>query len=279
MNSWADGINNALIYIEKNLTENLNISDIAAAAYTSPFHFQRIFGTMCGITVGEYIRSRRLTQAAEELSAGNKRIIDIALKYGYESQDSFSRAFRKFHGITPSTAREKGAKLKVFAPLKIKLILEGGTMLEYKIVKKAAFTVMGKSRRFTFENNYGEIPKFWEEHLKSEERELICGMFGLCIDSTEQDFEYIICDNYIPQNEIPNGCVTRTIPAGTWAIFPVKGELPESLQNINTRIWNEWLPNCREYKLAGNYNIEMYTAPSENPAETYSEIWVPIEHI
>ena len=279
MTSWSEGIQSAISYIEDNITERLAISDIAAKAYVSEYHFQRIFHILCGFTVGEYIRNRRLTIAAQELSSTDSKVIDIALKYGYDSPDSFARAFVRFHGVSPSAAKEKGAKLNSFAPLRIKLTLEGGSMIEYRIVEKAAFTIMGKAKRFSFENSYKEIPKYWDEHMKSGENNIVCGMYGICFDGDKEGFEYFIADNYIPWNEVPDGYVTRTIPQGTWAVFPCRGELPDALQKVNTKIWNEWLPNCKNYKLAGNYNIEMYTPPCENPKDTYSEIWVPVEKI
>ena len=136
MNGWAEGIQSAIQYIEDNLTEELEIEDIAAKAYVSAFYFQKIFSCLCGFTVGEYIRNRRLTLAAQELSADGAKVIDVAMKYGYDSPDSFTRAFTKFHGISPSAAKEKGAELKAFAPLRIKLTLEGGTTMEYKSLKK-----------------------------------------------------------------------------------------------------------------------------------------------
>lgn len=273
MNGWAEGIQEAIRYIEDNLTEELDINDISAKAYVSSFHFQRIFSALCGFTVGEYIRNRRLTLAGEELSHSSERVIDIAVKYGYDSQDSFSRAFTKFHGISPSAAKEKGAQLKSFAPLKIKLTLEGGTMMEYRIEEKAAFTIMGKSRRFNTETSYGEIPKFWAEHYKTGGGEIIKGMFGACMDSDGKNFDYLIADMYFPWNKVPDDCVTRVIPAGTWAVFPYKGKCPEALQSVNTKIWNEWLPNCREYKLSGNYSLEVYFS------EESGAIWVPVEKV
>lgn len=279
MSTWAEGIQSAIEYMEENLTEELEVRDIAAKAYVSEFHFQRIFTTLCGFTVAEYIRNRRLTLAAQELSRGETKVIDIALKYGYESPDSFARAFMKFHGITPSAAREKGAKLQSFAPVKIKLTLEGGTMMDYKIVEKAAFTVMGRLRSFDTDTSYDQIPKFWQEHMQSEDNKVVCGMYGICIDSDGKNFEYLIADNYIPWNEVPKGYVTKVIPAGTWAVFPCRGALPKALQEVNTKIWNEWLPNCKDYRLGGNYNVEMYTPPCENPEESYNEIWIPVEKI
>lgn len=276
MNGWAEGIQSAVQYIEDNLTEDLQIGDIAAKACVSPFHFQRIFSALCGFTVGEYIRNRRLTFAAQELSVDNAKVIDIAVKYGYDSPDSFARAFTKFHGISPSAAKEKGANLKSFAPVRIKLRLEGGTMMEYKIVKKEAFTVMGKSRMFNADTSHIEIPNFWQEHFQEGENKIVCGMYGVCLNGDGKDFEYLIADNYNPCDEVPEGYATTFIPAGTWAIFPCN---PRDLQTVNTKIWSEWLPNCKEYKLSGNYDIEMYTPPHENPEDNYSEIWIPVEKI
>lgn len=278
MNNWAEGIGSAIRYIEDNLAGELDIADIAAQAYVSAFHFQRIFSVLCGMTVGEYIRARRLTLAAQELSRGDIRVIDAAVKYGYDSPDSFARAFTRFHGITPSAAKEKGAELKSYAPLKIRLTLEGGSMMDYRIEEKAQFTVMGVSRKFNSETSYQEIPKFWEEHFRNGGGEKIKGMYGVCIDSVDNganamEFDYLIADNYMPCQEIPEGCVTRVIPAGTWAVFPCS---VKTLQDVNTKIWNEWLPNCKDYKLAGNYNIEMYTEMCDDPAKQYSEIWVPV---
>lgn len=276
MNGWAEGIQSAVDYIEENLTEELDIEDIAAKAYVSPFHFQRIFSVLCGMTVGDYIRCRRLTLAAQELSSSDIKVIDAAVKYGYDSPDSFARAFTKFHGISPSAAKERGASLKAFAPLRIKLTLEGGNFMEYRIVEKASFTVMGKSRSFNSDTSYREIPKFWQEHMTSGGNRKICGQFGICLDGDGKNFDYLIADIYKPWEEVPEGCITRVIPEGTWAVFPCRGALPKALQDVNTQIWSEWLPNCRDYKLGGNYDIEMYTKPADDPKDNYCEIWVPV---
>ena len=270
MNGLVEGLQSAIQYIEDNLTEELQITDIAAKAYVSAFHFQKIFGVLCGFTVGEYIRMRRLTCAAQELSAEDAKVIDIAVKYGYDSPDSFTRAFTKFHGISPSAAKEKGAHLRAFAPLRIKLTLEGGNMLEYKIVEKEQFTVMGRSRMFSTDTSYQEIPKFWEEHYREGGGEKVRGVFGVCLDSDGKNFDYLIADLYMPWNEIPEGYTTRVIPAGTWAVFPYRGECPKALQDVNTKIWSEWVPNCKEYKLSGNYNLEVYLD------KEFGEIWVPV---
>ena len=276
MADLREDIQNALTYIEKNLTEALEVKDIAKQAFLSVFYFQRIFGVMCGIGVGEYIRRRRLTLAGEELAGSDFKVIDIAAKYGYNSPDSFNRAFHRFHGISPSSARKPGAKLVRFAPITIKPVLECGTMMEYRIVEKPQFTVMGVSRKFHPETSYQQIPEYWTEMFGQPDFSLM-GVYGICIDDngTDGEFEYWIADNYIPWKEIPAGCKAKIIPSGTWAVFPCK---LKTLQDTNTRMWQEWLPNCREYKLSGSYNLEVY-GPSceEDQGETYVELWLPVE--
>ena len=280
MSDWTTGICSALAYMEEHLTEELNIADVARRAYVSSFHFQRMFSALCGISVGEYIRNRRMTLAAEDLLNTDEKIIDIAMKYGYDSSDSFARAFQRFHGILPSHARRGSNSLRAYAPIIIQLTMKGGHMMEYRIAEKPAFTVMGIKRMFNDDTSYQEIPRFWQEVMRSPNKP-VCGMYGVCMDLTENEgeFEYLIADNYVPWEEIPEDCEARTIPASLWAVFPCRGSLPETLQDVNTRMWSEWLPACKSYRLAGNYNIEMYAPPAEKPEDTYSEIWLPVEKI
>lgn len=271
MKSWAKNIENSIKYIEDNLTNELCISQIAARAYISPFYFQKIFRVLCGFTVGEYIRQRRLSLAAEELASSDIKVIDVAIKYGYDSPDSFSRAFTRFHGISPSAAKSKGVTIKSFGPVKINLKSKGSTVMDYKIVEKAAFTIVGIGRKFDCDTSYVEVPKFWDEHYENGGKEIIGGMFGACIDGDGQSFDYLIADIYFPWNEVPKGCVTKTFEAGLWAAFPYHGQCPEALQAVNTKIWSEWLPNCKEYTLAANYNLEVYFD------DLNGEIWIPVK--
>ncbi len=274
MKGWIEGIQDSIDYIEKNLPEELSIEDIARKAVLSPFYYQRIFGALCGMTVGEYIRARRMTMAAQELSCSDRKVIDIAMKYGYDSPDSFTKAFQRFHGITPAQAREPGAKLRSFAPLHIKITLEGGNMLDYRIVEKAPFTIVGIRKRFDTETGYSEIPKFWDE-WKSDMKGL-SGMFGICTDMDGKNFDYWIADLYVPWKDIPEGCEIYQIPGGLWALFTCKGPLPDSLQRVNTQIWSEWLPSLQGYTFAGNYSLEVYMPPEDDPAESVSYICIPL---
>lgn len=278
MVDWTRDIQNVLDYIEAHITDELETKELAKLACISPFYFQRLFSVLCGMGVGEYIRCRRLSLAGEELASTNARVIDVAAKYGYDSPDSFNRAFRRFHGISPSSARKTDASLRAFAPMTIQGKMEERDMLEYKIVEKPQFTLVGLPRMFNSDTSYQEIPKFWDEVMEMENCPLL-GMYGVCIDEDGKNFEYFIADNYIPWQEVPAGCVTRVIPAFTWAVFPCRGPLPQTLQDVNTRIWTQWLPNCKDYRLAANLNLELYAPPAEKPEDTYSEIWLPVEKL
>ncbi len=282
---WVECIGNAIQYVEENMTEELTIDKIAKQALVSPFYFQKGFSMLCGLTVGEYIRQRRLALAGSELVSSNQKIIDIALKYGYDSPDSFTKAFTRFHGVTPSAVRKDGAMIKSFAPLKIKFTLEGGYVMDYKIVEKPAFTVVGVSRRFTYDRAKIEIPMFWSQLYQSGQKNAVCGMYGVNIDDAmgSEDFEYLIADNYNPAQAVAEGLVTKTIPAFTWAVFSCKGPMPFSLQDTNHKIFAEWLPNCKDYEIAAGYCIEMYNDPAQYPNgtqdENYScEMWIPVKH-
>ena len=275
MQNWIEGFQQSIDFIEENLASTLEIENVAQKAALSPFYYQRIFGALCGMTVGEYIRARRMTLAAQELSSGDEKVIDVALKYGYDSPDSFAKAFQRFHGISPSKAREPGAHLRSLAPLHIKISLEGGQMLDYRIVEKAPFTVMGIKRRFNSDTSYQEIPKFWNEW--AADMKGLKGMFGVCLDMDGKNFDYWIADNYAPWDDIPEGCEWTVIPGGLWAQFKCKGPLPDSLQSVNTQIWSEWLPTLKGYSLAGNYSFEVYGPLKEKPEDYESYIWIPLK--
>ena len=274
MQGWIEGFQESIDFIEQNLTEELDIEAIAGKAVLSPFYYQRIFGALCGMTVGEYIRARRMTLAAQELNGKDVKVIDIAVKYGYDSPDSFSKAFQKFHGITPSQAKEPGAPLRSFAPLHIKITMEGGTMMDYRIVEKAPFTIVGVKRPFNSDTSYQEIPKFWDEWLAQGEKRPIMGTFGVCLDMKGKDFDYWIADLYFPWEDIPEGCETRVIPGSAWAQFPCT---IKTLQDTNTKIWSEWLPALQGYSLAGEYDIEVYLPSEEGSDDMKVYIWVPLK--
>lgn len=282
---WSESISRAINYIESHITEELTIADIANQALISPYYFQKVFSMLCGFTVGEYIKKRRLTLAGSELVSTDRKIIDIALDYGYDSPDSFTKAFIRFHGATPTAIRKREAMIKSFAPLTIKFVLTGGYTMDYKIVEKAPFTVVGVSEVFNYDSADIDIPKFWTVFNQSGKNQLIKSMYGVSIDMDMggNQFEYLIADNYDPLNEIPAGFVTQVIPAYTWAVFACKGALASenSMQDIHQRIFSEWLPQNRDYEIAAGYHVEMYSNPADynkgiEDEVYYSEIWIPV---
>ena len=280
---WMKAIGDAVDYIETHILEDIDTDTVARHVCISPFYFQKGFSMLCGYTVTEYIRSRRLALASVELMAGNVKIIDLALKYGYDSPDSFTRAFTRFHGITPSMARKEGVMLKSFAPLKLTISLKGGYMMDYRITRKESFTVLGFSRTFDYENASRDIPAFWQEHYAQGRNRYAGGMYGVNIDCFmgHENFEYLIADLYNPAMDIPEGFVVKTIPAFTWAVFPCIGPMPDTGRDLNGRIFSEWLPALKEYEFAAGYCIEMYDSPDKYPEGTSDvnyrmEIWIPI---
>lgn len=281
---WIRDMGEAIDYIEDNLTNEIEAEEAAKRLNVSAFYFQKAFALLCGCTFGEYVRNRRLTLAGGELVASDARIIDIAVKYGYDSPDSFTKAFTRFHGSTPLAVRKEGKTVKSYAPLKIKLTLEGGNIMEYRIMEKEAFSVVGVARRFSFETCTKTIPEFWTEFCKMDASKKICAMYGICLDEDDKakDFEYLIADDYSPWKEIPEGCVTRSFEKQSWAVFPCRGAMPNALQSTNAKIFSEWIPNCKDYELTSNVTVELYSDPSDFPKGNqdenyYTEIWIPVK--
>ena len=281
---WMAIIGDSVQYIEDHITEDVTADEVAKAVGVSTFYFQKGFSMLCGFSPAEYIRNRRLALAGNDLLITDDKIIDIAMKYGYDSPDSFTKAFTRFHGISPSSVRKDGSLLKTFAPLKLRISLEGGYLMDYKIVKKDAFTVIANAKEFSYEGAKESVPQFWQEHYQTGKGKYIMGVYGINIDIEMgmTKFEYLIADPYDMQKELPEGIVTRTIPAFTWAVFPCRGAMPDALQDVNTKIYTEWLPALREYEFAAGYCVEYYDDPAKYEKGTqdenyYCEIWIPVK--
>lgn len=276
-------IGDSIQYIENHLTDDLSVEDVAKHIGVSSFYYQKGFSMLCGFTVTEYIRNRRLALAGNEIVGTDKTIIEIAMKYGYDSPDSFTKAFTRFHGSTPIAVRKGNETLKSFAPLKIKVLLEGGYLMDYRIEKKEAFTVIANAKKFAYERAKEMIPQFWGEHYASGKAQTVCGEFGINVDEMRgmDTFEYLIADTYRGQ-AVPEGFVLRTIPSFCWAVFPCRGAMPTALQDVNTKIFTEWLPAINEYEFAAGYCVEMYDDPRKYAKGTmdenyYCEIWIPVK--
>lgn len=279
---WIKIIENALRYIEKNLSGELTVDRIAEKVNISPFYFQKGFSMLCGYSVGEYIRMRRLSVAGSELVTSDNKVIDLALKYGYDSPDSFTKAFTRFHGSTPTDVRRKGALLKSFAPLHIKIILDGGNTMEYRVEEKPAFRVMGVSKMFSYETANADVPQYWDEiHVQAAVKP-VEGMYGICFDEEMggNRFRYMIADDLEEGEAGEKNLETYEVPRHTWAIFPCRGAMPLSLQEVNRRIFSEWLP-ASNYEIAEGYNIEYYSDLAEfkdgtQDPDYYAEVWIPV---
>ena len=164
--SWLEAITSSIKYMEEHLTDDIIAEQVAQEVNISPLYFQKGFSILCDISVSEYIRNRRLSLAGRDLRTGDCKVIDAALKYGYDSPDSFTKAFTRFHGITPVQAKLGEGELKEFLPLKLHVSMKGGFDMECKIVKKAAFTVIGSAKIIKGVDGFKECPKFWNEHNK-----------------------------------------------------------------------------------------------------------------
>ena len=280
---WTRAVSDAVNFMEQHIMEEFTLADVAAHVNVSPFYFHKGFSILCGYSITEYIRNRRLALAGEEVLTSKVTVMELAMKYGYDSPDSFTKAFTRFHGHSPSAVRRNKTMLKAFAPLKLSISLKGGYTMDYRITKKEAFTVLAVSKVFGYENAKQEIPAYWQEHYASGKGKYVCGMFGINIDPQmgNEQFEYLIADVYNPSEDVPEGFVVRTIPAFTWAVFPCRGVLAQTMQDTNTKVFSEWLPALQEYEFAAGYCVEMYDAPDKYPNGTedenyYAEIWIPI---
>ena len=280
---WTRAIRDAVDFMEQHMTEEITMADVAAHVNVSPFYFHKGFTILCGYSMTEYMRNSRLALAGEELLTSDVTVMELAMRYGYDSPDSFTKAFTRFHGHAPSTVRRDRTMLKAFAPLRVSISLKGGYAMDYRITKKEAFTVLAASKEFGYENAKRDIPAYWQEHYASGKGKYVCGMFGINIDPEmgNERFEYLIADVYNPSVDVPEGLVVRTIPAFTWAVFPCKGVLSQTMQDVNTKVFSEWLPALQEYEFAAGYCVEMYDAPDKYPdgvedENYYAEIWIPI---
>lgn len=275
---WVKSINNAVNYMELNIKRELYIDEIANHIHISSFHLQRTFAILTGFTIGEYIRNRRLSLAGQDLLTTKSKIIDIALEYGYDSPESFSKAFTRFHGVSPKNARKPGTILKSFNRLKIKISLEGGSSMDYRIENKDSFKIIAKTKYVESETSSTEIPKFWNEYFELGLNNKVCPMIGVCAEqkSNSKNYLYGIGSEEKYVKVIPNNYDIIEIPAYKWVIFKCVGPMPNSIQNMWERIYTEWLP-ISNYELIPDYDIEYYHDGDTSSINYISEIWVPVK--
>ncbi|MCR5783885.1 MAG: AraC family transcriptional regulator [Clostridia bacterium] len=285
---WIKCIQRAIDYTEAHLTEEIDYDAVAGEACSSSFHFQRVFGIMCGYTLGDYIRMRRLSLAAEELRGGAK-VIDVALKYGYETPESFSRAFSRFHGITPKEAKN-GGTVKSFSRLSVKLILTGGNEMEYRIEKPGAISVICKRtavRKPETGAGTPEITGFWAEcgrdgtmgkiisHIPEKPR--LKGLLGICfsLETQGNTFPYGIGAEY-DGAPVEEGLEVIDLPEYTYAVFPFRGKMPDAFIGTYRKIVSEFFPGTDRYEYAGGAEFEVYPSDDTADPDYYGEIWIAV---
>ena len=290
---WLTSIRKAIDYMEEHLEDNISVQDVADQVFISSFFFQRGFSVMTGYGLGEYIRNRRLYRAALDIQKSDEKIIDIAFRYCYETPESFTKAFSRFHGVNPSQGRE-GAPIRPFLPLTIEVSIRGGNKMDYKIKNMTGFKVIGFARVFDGETAYAEIPKFWSEvgekyannvwkgdaPADACEKAIVdnnIGEYGVCIDDVgDGRFSYLVAGVY-KGGEVPEGMTVYELPDSDWAIFDCYGPCPKALQDVNTKIFTEWLPGNSDFEFSGKANIEWYGAGAPGSSDYHSAIWIPVK--
>ncbi len=281
-------MNGAVKYIEENLTHEIDFKEVTRRAFCSEYHFTRMFSFLAGISLSEYIRRRRLSLAAIELNGSEIKVIDIAVKYGYNSADSFARAFHNLHGITPSEARINGSSLKAFPPMTFQLTIKGGIEMNYRIEEKTAFRIVGIMKRvpIIFNGVNPEIASMWGsldgetiQTLKNLSNVEPIGLLSASTNFSEGRMEERgKLDHYIgaaTTKACPPNLTQLDVPASTWAVFTAIGPFPETLQDVWGRIYSEWFPSTSYEQLNGPEIL--WNESKDLTSPTYkSEIWIPI---
>ncbi len=272
-------------YMEEYILEDINYENVARQVYMSNYHFHRTFSMLTGITANEYIRNRRLSMAGQELIMSDVKIIDIAYKYGYESPESFTKAFTRFHGVTPNIARRAGMQLKSFNRLIIKIQLEGGTIMDYRIVERESFKLLAKVKEFRNEivsdDNNTEIPDFWDKCINAgmldalKKNAVNNAVYGACapISKESKYFDYGIGMEY-NGSEVPEGYRIWDVKPTLWAVFKCIGKNGDCIGETWDRIFKEFLPGS-EYSMLDDTDFELYSEDLESGV--FCEVWIPVE--
>lgn len=281
-------MNAAIKYIEDHLTDDIEFKEVARTALCSEYHFKRMFSFLAGISLSEYIRRRRLTLAAFELKDSDIKVIDVAMKYGYGSPDSFTRAFQQLHGITPSDSRVNGHSLKAYPKMTFQLSIKGVNEMNYRIEEKEPFRIVGITKRvpIVFNGVNQEIASMWASldmekinQLKSLSNVEPVGLLSASTNFSDGRMqEQGELDHYIgvaTTTECPDNLTSLEVPASTWAVFEAIGPFPDTLQEVWGRIYSEWFPSSNYEQLEGPEILWNKDKDTTSPTFT-SEIWIPV---
>ncbi|MBN2472550.1 MAG: AraC family transcriptional regulator [Anaerolineae bacterium] len=279
--------NLAMHYIEANLDGEIDFEQVAQLACCSAYHFRRVFSFLSGVTLSEYIRRRRLSQAAVELLHSEIRVIDLAVKYGYDSPDAFTRAFQGLHGVTPSQARKDGVLLKAIPPMTFQMTIQGGNKMDYRIVEKEAFYIIGIKKRVSLLYNgvNPEIAAMWASLTEEDIRALKqlssvepAGLLSASTNFTEGRAEGAALDQFIgvaAAQPHAGKWDVLAVQASAWAVFTVRGPFPDALQDVWARIFSEWFP-VSGYELNEGPEILWNESKDTSLPDYHSEIWIPV---
>jgi AraC family transcriptional regulator len=288
---WQERMNAAVDYLEAHLEEEIQWKLAAAEANCSTFHFLRMFEVVAGIPAGEYVRRRRLSLAALGLAAGNARVVDQALRAGYDSPDAFAKAFKREFGLAPSEARAPGIRLRTWPRFSFTVVLKGEQPMNFRIENHEAIKITGLPLRVSVKNNMNQkdIPTFWDRCKKDGTMEKLArgipkgsklGIMGVCapdMDEKTQEFTYLIAvETPADGSSMPKGCMNLTAKACTWAIFESRGPMPKAIQDTWKRILSEWFPTSG-YERINEPELEIYPEGDIDSAEYYCEVWLPVK--
>ena len=279
------GLTRAMDYIEANICNDMNIETVARTTPYSAYHLQKIFSYLADMSLTEYIRRRKMTLAALELQSSPIKVTDLAYKYGYDSLDSFTRAFSRFHGVTPSAARVGEAPLKVFPKLSFQITIKGGSTMNYKIVEQEAFNVVGLKRRFYFdeERNPQGISEFWDELRQNGKLVEILkhsdgrfeGAVGVCTNGDSKGLDYFLATT-TSLEKAPPGLEIFSFPKNTYAVFHFKGPLCETMPTAEKMIFSEWMPGSG-YDPVDGADLEVYSKLPPDSADYEFWSYVPVK--
>lgn len=277
---WIERLNSAINYIEENISGNIDLDEVSKIACCSTYHFQRMFSYIADVPLSEYIRRRRMSLAAVDLQSGNERVIDVSLKYGYDSPTAFNRAFKSVHGIAPSQVKEKGTIIKAYPPISFKITIKGDCEMNYRIEKKESFRIVGVSGALEkeIEKNFEIVPKMWGtaamngtlSRLSAMIDGMPMGLLGVSSCNESDNWKYYIA--VASSRPIEDDLEEYIVPSSMWAIFYGEGNA-QSIQVLEKRIVTEWLPTSG-YEYGNAPDIEVYlNADIEN---AQYEVWIPV---
>lgn len=277
---WMERLNRAINYMEENMKDTIDFDMVAKIAGCSTYHFQRMFTYMAELPLSEYIRRRKMSLAAVDLQEEENKVIDIGLKYGYDSPTAFNRAFKSIHGIAPSKVRESGVILKAYPPISFRITIKGDCEMNYRIEKKEAFRVLGISMPLEkeIEKNFAVVPQMWQKaatdgtipRLASLMEGAPMGLLGVSACNAEEEWKYYIA--VASQKSLDQEFEEYMVPASTWAIFSGEGK-NTSIQELEKQIVTEWLPTSG-YEYGNAADIEVYL--NADPENAKFEVWIPI---